>query len=391
MTAIYLLEPEHPGAAWAPFAGASTLGELRAGGWTIAERWARAFNQKSAKGTIAPGMTGPRPAGALAVMAANTVRGPGWVVDATFCPRLPMRASGAAKRLLFEGRTVAWRLDAGEAWQGAHSTGDGVVIEGLPLRGAWDLVTALERYLFDDTLSALDRGSDPVPAGVVVIGNPGAVAIHGAELEPGVVLDVRKGAVVLEHGVVVRSGARLEGPCWIREGSIVAGGQLRHVSAGPQCRLHGEISTTTFTGYANKSHDGFVGHSVIGAWANLGAGTITSNLKNTYGMVRLEPAGQALETGRMMLGALIGDHAKTAIGTLIPTGAVVGAGANLFGAVRAAKYTAPFAWGDSGDSLDEDRFLEVARRVLPRREVPVDAVMETALRAMYKRVTNRGT
>ena len=389
MTALYLLEPDQPGAAWAPFAGASTLAELRAGGWTVAERWARALQLKAAKGTIAPHMSGARAANALPVVAGNTVRGPAWVADATFCPRLPMRASGSAKRLLFEGRTVAWRLDAGEAWQGVHTSGDGVVVDGLVLRGAWDLVTALERYLFDDTLTALEQGSDPVPDGVVVLGNPGAVAIRGAEVEPGVVLDVRKGAVILERGVVVRSGVRLEGPSWIREGSIVSGGQLRHVSAGPHCRLHGELSTCTFTGYANKSHDGFVGHSVIGAWANLGAGTITSNLKNTYGLVRLDPAGHPLDTGRMMLGSLIGDHAKTAIGSLMPTGAIVGAGANLFGAVRAAKYTAPFAWGDSGETLDADRFVAVARRVMPRRDVPVDPTMEAALRALYQRVMTR--
>jgi UDP-N-acetylglucosamine diphosphorylase/glucosamine-1-phosphate N-acetyltransferase len=390
MTALYLLEPDQPGTAWVPFAGASTLSELRAGGWTIAERWARALKVKAAKGAVAADVAAPRPPGALAVVAASTLRGPAWLVDATFCPRLPMRASGSAKRLIHEGRTVAWRLDGGETWQGIHHSGDGVVVEGLPLRGAWDLVTALERFLFDDTLAELERAGDPVPAGVVVLGNPGAVGLHSAEVEPGVVLDVRKGAIILEHGVVVRSGARIEGPCWIREGGIVAGGQLRHVSAGPHCRLHGELSTTVLTGYANKSHDGFVGHSVIGAWANLGAGTITSNLKNTYGLVRLEPTGQSVETGRMMLGALVGDHAKTAIGTLLPTGAIVGAGANLFGAVRAAKYTAPFAWGDSGESLDAERFVAVARRVMPRRDIKVDAAMEAALRAMYLRVRGEG-
>jgi hypothetical protein len=151
--------------------------------------------------------------------------------------------------------------------------------------------------------------------------------------------------------------------------------------------LHGEISTTVFTGYANKAHDGFVGHSVIGSWVNLGAGTITSNLKNTYGPVRLEPAGTRVNTGRSMLGSLIGDHAKTAIGTLLPTGAVVGTGANLFGAPRAPKYTAPFAWGDSGETIAATQFVDVAKRVLPRRDVTVDAAAEAALRALHARIT----
>lgn len=389
MTALYLLEPDRPGAAWAPFAGAAPLSELRAGAWRIRERWAGALDAKP-RGALAAHAAGPRPTGALPVVTADAVRGPGWVADATFAPRLPMRAAASARRLLFEGRTVAWRLDPGETWKGPHDRGDGLVIDGIVLRGAWDLLTVLEQYLFPDTLAELERGSDPLPSGAVVIGNEGAVALRGAELEPGVVLDVRKGAVVLERGVRVRSGTRLEGPIFLDAGTVVSGGQLRHVSAGPQCRLHGEIATSVFTGHANKSHDGFVGHSVIGEWVNLGAGTITSNLKNTYGPVRLDVGTERLETGRQLLGSLIGDHVKTAIGTLLPTGAVVGAGANLFGAVRAAKHTPPFAWGDSGETLELARFLDVARRVMPRRDVKVDTAMEAALEAMHKRMKGEG-
>lgn len=388
MTALYLLEPDRPGAAWAPFATVAPLAELRAGAWRLHERWARALSGK-VTGLLAAHAAGPRPSGAIPVVTPAEVRGPAWVADVTFAPRLPMRASGSAKRLLFEGRTVAWRLDPGETWQGPHNSGDGLVIDGIAMRGAWDLLTVLEQYLFPDTLAELERGTDPLPSGAVVIGNEGAVALRGAEIEPGVVLDVRKGAVILEQGVRVRSGARLEGPLVLGPGTQVGGGQLRHVSAGPHCRLHGEIATSVFTGFANKSHDGFIGHSVIGEWVNLGAGTITSNLKNTYGPVRLDVGGTRLDTGRQLLGALVADHVKTAIGTLLPTGAVVGAGANLFGSVRAPKHTAPFAWGDTEDALALERFLEIARRVMPRRDVKVDAAMEASLTAMHGRVAGR--
>ncbi len=386
MTTLYLLEPDQPGAPWAPFAIAGPLSELRAAGWRLHERWQRALGATT-RGFLAPHAAGPRPAGAPPIVTAEQVSGPAWVADATFAPRLPLRATGGAKRLLHEGRAVAWRLDPGERWRGPHDDGDGLVIEGLPLAGAHDLVTVLEQYLFPDTLQALDQGSDPLPSGTIVIGNEGAISLRGAELEPGVVLDVRKGAIILERGVSVRSGTRIEGPSWIREGTVVGGGQLRHVSIGPQCRVHGELSTVTFTGHANKSHDGFLGHSVIGSWVNLGAGTITSNLKNTYGPVRLDVGARRVETGRQLLGSLIGDHVKTAIGTLLPTGAVIGAGANLFGAVRAAKYTAPFAWGDGEDRLEVDRFIAVARRVMPRRHVAVDDTAEASLRAMHARLT----
>jgi len=127
---------------------------------------------------------------------------------------------------------------------------------------------------------------------------------------------------------------------------------------------------------------------VIGRWANLGAGTITSNLKNTYGRVRLEIAGTRLETGLQFLGSLIGDHAKTAIGTLLGTGTVIGTGASVFDGERPPKYVPPFAWGGVGDGrMTKDGFLKIAGRVLPRRDVAVD----DATRAMLERIYDWST
>ena len=383
---LYLLDPIQPGAAWAPYAGALPLGELRAGAWRLHERWRRALGGPVA-GHIAPHAAGPRPTGAIPIVAATAVTGPAWVVDSTFSPKLPMRAVGGAKRLLSGGRAVAWRLDAGESWSGPHNDGDGIVIEGLVLRGAFDLITALEQQLFNDLLGSLDGKSDPIPDGVIVFGNPGAIALRGAVLEPGVILDARKGAIILERGVEVRAGTRIEGPALVDHDTFLLGGQLRQVSVGPHCRIHGEISATVFQGYANKSHDGFLGHSVVGEWVNLGAGTITSNLKNTYGPIRLDIGAERVETGRTNLGTLFGDHAKTAIGTLMPTGAVVGTGANLFGPPRAPKWVPPFAWGgDSAEKLALDAFIATAGRILPRRQVAVDAAMEASLRGLHARL-----
>ena len=387
MTALYLLEPDNPGAEWAPFAGATPLASLPVGAWRLHERWSRALGV-AAKGTIAAHVAGHHAAGAVPVVVPGAVMGPVWVVDATFAPKLPMRGVGTTRRLLHEGRTVAWRLDAGQAWSGPFTAGDGLVVEGRLLRGAYDLITALEQFLFADTLALLDDGAGVIPEGTIVLGNPGAISLRGATLEPGVVLDVRKGGIVLERDVQVRSGTRIEGPARVRQGSWLLGGQFRHVSVGPHCRLHGEVSTTAFSGYANKSHDGFLGHSVVGEWVNLGAGTIGSNLKNTYGPIRLDVGDSRIDTARTNLGALIGDHAKTAIGTLLPTGAVIGAGANLFGGPRVPKYTPPFAWGgDSDERMTVEAFVETAKRVLPRRDIVVDAATESSLRAMHRRLT----
>jgi hypothetical protein len=146
------------------------------------------------------------------------------------------------------------------------------------------------------------------------------------------------------------------------------------------------MSSCLMLGYSNKSHDGFVGHSVIGQWVNLGAGTITSNLKNTYGEVRLDLAGARIPTGRMNLGTLFGDHAKTAIGTLLSTGTVIGAGANVVGA-PVPRWVPPFAWGiEGGAFLDADAFIRIAGRILPRRQLEVAGPIEASLRAIHARL-----
>ncbi len=385
MSGLYLLEPDAPGARWAPFAGAAPLSELRAGIFRLRDRWSQGLGVRAA-GVVAKHAAGHFRAGAPPLIGPDRIVGPAWVVDALFVPKVPMRAIGAAKRLLHGGRAVAWRLDAGQRWEGPFNQGDGIVVEGRLLTGAFDLITVLEQFLFSDTVAALGPASGAVPAGTIVFGNADAIGSHGAELEPGVILDARKGAIILERGVQVRSGTRIEGPFWAGEGTALLGGQFRHVSAGPHCRLHGEISTSVFMGYANKSHDGFVGHSAIGEWVNLGAGTITSNLKNTYGPIRIDLPDGRIETDRTNLGSLIGDHVKTAIGTLLPTGAVLGAGANLFGSPRAAKYAPPFAWGDEAATrVTEDQFVAAAERILPRRDVPVTLEVNASLRALHRR------
>jgi hypothetical protein len=143
------------------------------------------------------------------------------------------------------------------------------------------------------------------------------------------------------------------------------------------------VSMTVFLGHANKSHDGFVGHSYLGRWTNLGASTVTSNLKNTYGSVALWTPTGVRDTGMQFLGTMFGDHAKTAIATRLTTGTVIGAGANVFATTMVPKVVAPFSWGgDSGDApvYAVDKFVTVAERVMSRRHV---ALSERARRWLH--------
>ncbi len=298
-------------------------------------------------------------------------------------PRRFLDAAGALVGVALPRRTewAGWQAPA--AWPAT-------TLPGRRLAGVWDLVGDLHAVLAADLQALLaEHGETAIPRGVTVLGDPSLVAVSEASLEPPVVLDARGGPIVLSPGVEVLAFTRLAGPLAVARDTRLVGGKISGSAIGPKCVVHGEVSASLFLGYANKAHDGFLGHSVVGRWVNLGANTITSNLKNTYGPVRLTLHGARHETGLMFLGSLFGDHVKTAIGTMLPTGCVVGAGANLFGTRRPPAEVAPFTWGldEPGPVLEAGRFVEIAERVLPRRDIVVDDAMRRYLAALWGAAT----
>jgi UDP-N-acetylglucosamine diphosphorylase / glucose-1-phosphate thymidylyltransferase / UDP-N-acetylgalactosamine diphosphorylase / glucosamine-1-phosphate N-acetyltransferase / galactosamine-1-phosphate N-acetyltransferase len=384
MSDLFLLDPP-VAPAWAPFQTARPLAECRAGAWLIRERW-EAVADAAATAILGPvHLHAFTEDGAPPVRAAGPVTGPALIGRSDFAPTgvAPDLPRGAA-RLVNDGETVGWWVPAGGSWAGPDAAGEDVELEGLLLHGTFDLLTALEQLLAGDVADFLREGGEPIPDASIVIGDPRDVVVLGARVEPGVVFDVRHGAVVLEQHAYVRSGSRLEGPLYVGPGSEILGGVVGTSAIGPRCKVRGEVTATAFFGYANKGHDGFLGHSVVGRWVNLGAGTTTSNLKNTYGAVRLDLDGARIETGRQFLGSLVGDHAKTAIGSLLPTGAVVGVGANVFGAANVPKAVPAFAWGFGGERQSLNGFLTTARRTMPRRSVEVTDAVTAALEAAYR-------
>ncbi|HXF95986.1 MAG TPA: hypothetical protein VNI61_07765 [Gemmatimonadales bacterium] len=381
--ALYLLDPE-PGPRWAPFAGVRPIAELRAGAHLVRERWEAFVGAETREILSLPHLAGFVEPGVPPVAGFHPVTGPALVASSTFAPRglAPTFPEGDF-RLVCGGVTVGWGVPAGVTWAGPARQAPALEVPGAVLHGIHDLITVLEPLLAED-LAAMLEDSDPIPAGSTVLGDPAAVALHDAVVEPGVTFDVGRGPVVLESGVEVKGGTRLEGPLWAGPNTRLLGGRIATSAIGPSCVVRGEMTHCVLLGYANKAHDGFVGHSVVGRWVNLGANTVTSNLKNTYGPVRLSVDGTTVETGLQNLGSLIGDHAKTAIGTLLSTGAVIGAGASIFDAVRPPKYVPPFAWGGSGpERMTREGFLRIAERVLPRRHVAVDEATRAVLGRIY--------
>jgi UDP-N-acetylglucosamine diphosphorylase/glucosamine-1-phosphate N-acetyltransferase len=389
MTALYLLEPEST-AAWFPFADCRPVAELRAGAWLVRERW-EAIAQTEASGILGPPhLHGFTEDGVPSVSAPTETEGPALIGRSDFAPsgvrpELPKEPA----RLVNDGETVGWWVPQGTHWEPGADYAAEAALDGMVLHGSYDLITALEHLLVADTADFTQEPGDPVPDGCVVIGDPSDVVLLGAAVEPGVVFDVRHGAVVVEQHTRVKGGTRFEGPVYVGPGCEVLGGHVTLCSVGLRSKIRGELQTSVFLGYGNKAHDGFVGHSVVGRWVNLGAGTTTSNLKNTYGPIHLNVAGEKVETGRLNVGTLFGDHVKAAIGTMLDTGTVVGAGANLFGRPQPPKYVPPFAWGFEGETVKRDGFLTVATRVMPRRQVPMTDGIRATLERIYQHATTR--
>jgi len=193
----------------------------------------------------------------------------------------------------------------------------------------------------------------------------------GVRLAPGVVVDDSAGPVILDRDVQVMPFCYLEGPLYVGPGSRIKAGAAIYgeSSFGIGNRLSGEIGESTFLDFANKQHDGFIGHAVIGSFTNLGAMTTCSDLKNNYGNVRVDLGFGSLDTGLRFVGLMMGDHAKTAIGTLFNTGTCVGFASNIFGGGMPPKFVRGFSWGGGQEApaYDAHKAIATAEVVLRRR------------------------
>lgn len=302
------------------------------------------------------------------------------------------------------GDVVAARLSAAEARSfvggGGGSAGRPtcapprgvkVVESSLPVmvRRPWDVIRLRDACLAHDLALLHAAETQPLPEGVVAIGEHDLTIAPDAAVYPTAVLDLERGPIVIDSGAVVRPGAIVCGPAYIGRGSVVV--ERAHVKAntaiGPVCKVGGEVGGTIFQGYANKAHDGHLGDSWVGEWANLGAGTTNSNLLNTYGEVIARAAcGKARErTGLTFYGCVVGDHVKLAIGTRLMTGAAIGTGTMIARTAPVADAVGAFRWvTDEGEMpFRFAKFLETARAAMSRRDAALGEAMTERLRALH--------
>ncbi len=190
-------------------------------------------------------------------------------------------------------------------------------------------------------------------------------------------LNAENGPIYLGKNSFVQEGALIRGPFALCESSHVnMGAKVRgDTTVGPFSKIGGEVSNSVIFGCSNKSHDGFLGNSVIGEWCNIGADTNTSNLKNNYENIKLwnYAKGGFKDTGLMFCGLMFGDHSKCGINTMFNSGTVVGVSASVFGDGYPRNFIPSFSWGGAAGftTFKFDKAMETAAKAMERRSLPL--------------------
>jgi UDP-N-acetylglucosamine diphosphorylase/glucosamine-1-phosphate N-acetyltransferase len=223
------------------------------------------------------------------------------------------------------GLSVDDVMNRTDRWQALHDLPQFADQSRLP-EYVWDLIHWNEETLVSEAITLKDRPRPKSSGKYHLIGEQDIIAQPDAKIAPGAVLDASKGPIVIDSGASIGANCVIQGPVYIGKFALIS--PMAHIhsgtSIGPYCKVGGEVATSIMQSSSNKAHYGYLGHSYLGEWVNLGAGTTTSNLKNTYGQIKMHIGSEEIETDRRFLGSMIGDHTKTAIGTRLTTGSYIG-------------------------------------------------------------------
>ncbi len=216
----------------------------------------------------------------------------------------------------------------------------------------------------------------------------GVFVKDGVHLGAHTVFDTSTGPILLDRNVRVGPFCYFRGPIYAGPGAkIIEYASLKDaVAIGHTTKIGGEVEASIVEPYSNKQHHGFLGHSYLGSWINLGAGTCNSDLKNTYGTINMEYDGVRVATQMQFLGCIVGDYTKSAINTGIFTGKVIGVCAMLYGFITTnvpgfVNYARLF--GQVAD-LPPEVMIATQGRMFARRNVPQRECDRDLIRDMYE-------
>lgn len=254
----------------------------------------------------------------------------------------------------------------------------------MKLENVWDIFHLNDRAIKDDfELITKGRKSQPISPTNSCIQPENIFIEEGAVVEFSI-LNASTGPIYIGKNAEIMEGSKIRGSFALCNNAVLKMGARIYgpTTVGPYSKVGGEINSSVIFGYTNKSHDGFLGHSVLGEWCNLGADTNTSNLKNTYEEVKLWSYTEDcfVPTGLQFCGTIMGDHSKCGINTMFNTGTIVGVNANIFGPGFQRNFVPSFSWGGTAGLVDFElkKAVKIAKAVYERRNKIFDQ-MEIAI------------
>lgn len=193
-------------------------------------------------------------------------------------------------------------------------------------------------------------------------------------IPPGTVFDTGDGPVIFESNVRIGPFCFFRGPVHVGANSKISehSSIKDSVAISHTCKMGGEIEGVQTEPWSNKQHFGFLGHSYIGSWINLGAGTCNSDLKNTYGTVNMVYGDRKVSTGMQFVGCVMGDYSRTAINTSIYTGKIIGVGSTVYGMTphNVPSFVNCSQMLNQFGVLPPEVLISIQQRMFGRRNVP---------------------
>ncbi|WP_222984483.1 GlmU family protein [Flagellimonas meishanensis] len=262
--------------------------------------------------------------------------------------------------------------------------------EVMQIENTWDIFSKNgEALQADFDLLTAGRKSQPLSKTNRVLNPENIFLEEGSKVEFSI-LNASTGPIYIGKNAEIMEGCSIRGGFALCDHAVLKMGAKIYgpTTAGPYCKLGGEVNNSVLFAYSNKGHDGFLGNSVLGEWCNLGADTNTSNLKNNYAPVRLwsyKTEGFA-KTGLQFCGLMMGDHSKCGIDTMFNTGTVIGVSANIFGSGFPRNFVPSFSWGGASGftTFLPKKAFEVAIAMMERRGFAFDEKEQRILETVFE-------
>jgi UDP-N-acetylglucosamine diphosphorylase/glucosamine-1-phosphate N-acetyltransferase len=249
----------------------------------------------------------------------------------------------------------------------------------------WDLMVQLKNTLKSQILRKKN------PEGVKVIGNNPVYVDKTSIIDKGTVLDASDGGIHVGPQSSIHQST-IQGPVHVGEYTQVKPYSIISNSyIGNNCRIAGEIDSSIILDYTNKSHLGYLGHCYVGEWVNLGANTITSDLKMTYGTISMKVGNEKKDTKSIKLGSLFGDMSKTSIGTNIYCGLRIGISSHVYGNIfeDVPSYVIyGHGIGAENAEMNISSSIKFQKRMMSRRNVDMTLEYQNMMKTLFEMTIN---